>query len=269
VPTRYQRPPNVFGGLFICGKFIGCVVENIKCPHKSAANAVSTTASPLFAPVRYTTCRRIPFMSLDQYGLYLVAVLIAVLTPGPAVMLGITNSIRHNTTTSFIGALGCVSATGLMGALSAMGLGAMIMASAILFDLIRFAGAAYLIWLGIKIWRASGNPPVDVVSEQSMPHPGYLRCYLRGFLISASNPKSIAFFTALFPMFLDPEAPLMTQFAVLDTTFVLLSFASIMGYSFLAARSKNVLLGSARRWFNRVAGGIFISFGLALAASHR
>ncbi|OSQ38514.1 LysE family translocator [Thalassospira mesophila] len=208
-------------------------------------------------------------MSLDQYGLYLVAVLIAVLTPGPAVMLGITNSIRHNMTTSFVGALGCVSATGLMGALSAMGLGAMIMASAILFDIIRFAGAAYLIWLGLKMWKASGKVAVDISPDRVAVHPGYLRCYVRGFLISASNPKAIAFFTALFPMFLDPNAPLMTQFAALDGTFVILSFSSIMGYALLAARSKDFLLGSARKWFDRVAGSIFVSFGLALAASHR
>ncbi len=208
-------------------------------------------------------------MSLDQYGLYLVAVLIAVLTPGPAVMLGITNSIRHNTMTSMVGALGCVTATGLMGAFSAMGLGAMIMASAILFDMIRFAGAAYLIWLGIKMWKASGKVAMDVSGEQAIAHPGYMRTYLRGFIISASNPKAIAFFTALFPMFLDPNAPLMAQFALLDGTFVILSFLAIMGYSLLAARSKDFLLGSARKWFDRIAGGIFVSFGLALAASHR
>ncbi|WP_417843767.1 LysE family translocator [Thalassospira sp.] len=208
-------------------------------------------------------------MPLDQYGLYLIAVLIAVLTPGPAVMLGITNSIRHNLTTSMVGALGCVTATGLMGALSAMGLGAMIMTSAILFDVIRFAGAAYLIWLGIKMWKASGKVAMDIAPDHIPVHSGYLRCYMRGFLISASNPKAIAFFTALFPMFLDPNAPLMTQFAVLDTTFIILSFSSIMGYSMLAARSKDFLLGSARKWFDRVAGSIFVSFGLALAASHR
>ncbi|OKH88002.1 LysE family translocator [Thalassospira sp. TSL5-1] len=208
-------------------------------------------------------------MSLDQYGLYIIAVLIAVLTPGPAVMLAITNAVRHNTVTAMIGALGCVTATGLMGALSAMGLGAMIMASAILFDIVRFAGAAYLIWLGFKMWRASGKGAVNVSTDPAMAHPGYMRIYLRGFVVSASNPKAIAFFTALFPMFLAPNAPLLTQFAILDGTFMILSFSGIMGYSLLAARSKGFLLGSARKWFDRIAGGIFVSFGVALAVSRR
>ena len=89
-------------------------------------------------------------MTSEQFALYFLAVLIATLTPGPAIMLAISNSIRHDIKASAIGALGCVTGTGLMGLLSALGLGALIMTSGVLFTIIHYVGAAYLIWLGIR-----------------------------------------------------------------------------------------------------------------------
>ncbi|MFH1806938.1 MAG: LysE family translocator [Pseudomonadota bacterium] len=208
-------------------------------------------------------------MSPDHFGLYFLAVAVAVFTPGPAVMTGITSSIRYGFPSAMIAALGCVTATGLMGALSAMGLGAVIMASGLLFDIIRYVGAAYLIWLGWRMWANSRKAAVPQNMARMTEKPRLIRLYLRGFMVSASNPKAIAFFTALFPMFLDPDAPLMAQFLILDGTFVVMSFAAIVGYSALAARSRAFLAGSARRWFDRISGSIFVAFGIALAASHK
>lgn len=210
-------------------------------------------------------------MTSDQFALYFLAVFIATLTPGPAIMLGITNAIRYGTRASFIGALGCVTGTGLMGLFSALGLGALIMTSGILFTIIHYVGAAYLIWLGIKFWRESRLPVLDDAPEKLSQRqmPNRLRLYGQGFIVSASNPKAIAFFTALFPLFIDHEAPLAAQFAVMDTTFVIMSFSSIMGYSLFAARSRRFLTGTGRKWFQRISGSIFVSFGIGLAASAR
>ncbi|MAL40914.1 MULTISPECIES: LysE family translocator [Thalassospira] len=209
-------------------------------------------------------------MTSDQFALYFLAVFIATLTPGPAIMLGITNSIRFGPRASLIGALGCVTGTGLMGLLSALGLGALIMTSGVLFSIIHYVGAAYLIWLGIKFWRDSRLPAVEGVnSTEPKRAPGILRLYVQGFIVSASNPKAIAFFTALFPLFIDHNAPLISQFAIMDTTFVIMSFSSIMAYSMFAARSRQFLTGNGKKWFQRISGSIFVSFGIGLAVSAR
>lgn len=209
-------------------------------------------------------------MTIDQFALYFLAVFIATLTPGPAIMLGITNSIRHGVRASVIGAFGCVTGTGLMGLLSALGLGALIMTSGTLFMIIHYVGAAYLIWLGIKFWRESRLPAVENAITNSLKRtPGALRLYVQGFIVSASNPKAIAFFTALFPLFIDHDAPLASQFAIMDTTFVVMSFSSIVGYSMFAARSRKFLTGNGKKWFQRISGSIFVSFGIGLAASAR
>jgi threonine/homoserine/homoserine lactone efflux protein len=185
-------------------------------------------------------------------------------------MLAISNSIRHDIKASAIGALGCVTGTGLMGLLSALGLGALIMTSGVLFTIIHYVGAAYLIWLGIRYWRESRLPAVeDVSAEIVLRRPGILRLYVQGFIISVSNPKAIAFFTALFPIFIDHDAPLLTQFAIMDTTFVIMSFSAMMGYAFFAARSRQFLTGNGKKWFQRVSGSIFVSFGIGLAVSAR
>ncbi|RCK46222.1 MULTISPECIES: LysE family translocator [Thalassospira] len=209
-------------------------------------------------------------MTIDQFALYFLAVFIATLTPGPAIMLGITNSIRHGVRASVIGAFGCVTGTGLMGLLSALGLGALIMTSGTLFMIIHYVGAAYLIWLGIKFWRESRLPAVEnAITNSPKRTPGALRLYVQGFIVSASNPKAIAFFTALFPLFIDHDAPLASQFAIMDTTFVVMSFSSIVGYSMFAARSRKFLTGNGKKWFQRISGSIFVSFGIGLAASAR
>ncbi|WP_417812856.1 LysE family translocator [Thalassospira alkalitolerans] len=210
-------------------------------------------------------------MISEQFGLYFLAVIIAVFTPGPAVMLGITNSIRHGMAAAIIGALGYVTGTGLMGGLSAMGLGALIMTSGLLFTIVHYVGAGYLIWLGIRMWRNSRKADLPTAEPSGTGKEAFrpLRLYVRGFLVSASNPKAIAFFTALFPLFIDQNAPLAGQFIVLDGTFVVMSFSSIVIYALLAARSRAFLIGTGRKWFDRISGGIFVSFGIALWASGR
>lgn len=210
-------------------------------------------------------------MTLDEFALYFLAVLISTLTPGPAIMLGITNSIRFDIRASLLGALGCVTGTGLMGLLSALGLGALIMTSGLLFSIIHYVGAAYLIWLGIKFWRESRVAGASDIEAAVAParRPSPLRLYAQGLIVSASNPKAIAFFTALFPLFIDHTKPLATQFAIMDTTFIIMSFSSIMGYSLFAARSRRFLIGNGKKWFQRISGSIFVSFGIGLAASAR
>jgi threonine/homoserine/homoserine lactone efflux protein len=144
--------------------------------------------------------------------------------------------------------------------LSMLGLGALLAASATLFVVLKWIGAAYLVWLGIKLWRAGGAleaaPRTDVVSAAKMLG--------HAWLVTALNPKSITFFVAFLPAFLDPHADFWTQMEVFESTFLVLAFANAFGYALVASRARN-LVGNPRaiRVVNRTGGGLLIGAGIA------
>lgn len=212
-------------------------------------------------------------MDPHKYLAFLAIVIVTTLSPGPAVLLAITNGALYGPRRTAVAILGNVSALMLMAGTSALGLGALLLASTALFTALRWLGGLYLVYLGVKIWRSRTLIFDETVARRSAlrPNPGLARLYRQAFLVALSNPKAIAFFTALFPLFIAPDRPVIPQFALLALTFACFSFLILMGYA--------VLSSQARRWhsrprngklFQRLSGGIFIGFGLGLIATqHR
>lgn len=188
-----------------------------------------------------------------------------IVTPGPGVMLTLTNAIRHPWRDALAGIVGVASGTFLVATLSVIGVGAVLIASSIAFMAMKYAGAAYLIYLGVKLWRA---PPKAFI-ELPTTRASLTRRFAEGFVLQASNPNAILFFLALFPQFIDHETPDAGWAATLVGGYALLVVAIHSTYAALA-RQTRVWLSSAGggRLVNRVGGTAFILSGLALAAAN-
>ena len=209
-------------------------------------------------------------MQLQTWLFYLAAVAVLVATPGPTVLNCVTNAVNFGVRRALFGAFGSLTAVCLVMTVSAFGLGAVLATSERIFLTIKWCGAAYLIYIGIKTFRShQSNFEVENENTQvkSTSPRLLLRLYLNGFLVGASNPKALLFFTALFPQFLNPQAPQVPQFLILGLTFICCELAGLTFYSSFAVRAAPWLRAQGRaRVFNRVSGCVFIGAGALLAS---
>ncbi len=204
-------------------------------------------------------------MTFAHWLLFCGVSLLMCFTPGPAVLLAVSNSVdvgpRRTAFSSLGSALGIFTVSGLAMA----GMGAVLSVSAHAFLALKIAGAVYLVWLGVKRWRS----PEPLIGSQAGRAPAQRRerknwqLVAQGLGVSLTNPKAILFFSALFPQFIVPDAPLFTQYLVLTTTFAVLALVSHAFYVALMALVKDYVASRARL-FNRLVGGTFIGLGLAL-----
>ncbi len=207
---------------------------------------------------------------VHNWFLYLVLVLAATMTPGPAVLFAMTNATLHGLRKATFAALGNITGLLLMGAVAITGLGALLNASALAFDLIKYAGAAYLVYLGIRLFRQRGIDLNQLQGEFNPAEKSTLKIYFQAVGVALSNPKAIVFLTALFPQFIVTENPVLPQFIILISTLMVFSFLFLVFYAFLACRARFWLLKPARmKMFGRISGSIFVGFGALLASSHR
>ncbi len=207
-------------------------------------------------------------MSLDLWLIYCVAAIGLSLTPGPNGLLSLTHGacfgFRPTVYTVLGGALGFF----LLIAASLGGMGALLAASERAFTIAKWAGAAYLVYLGIRIWRAPA-PVVALASAQadaSEARPW--RLFNQGFLVAVSNPKALIFFAAFLPQFMAPGVSYGLQLAVFGGTFVAVEIAYEL---FLALMAQRIAPWLSRhgRWFNRGAGATFVGIGAALTTASR
>jgi threonine/homoserine/homoserine lactone efflux protein len=214
-------------------------------------------------PTAAASDKDFPAMTLSSWLLYLAAVLVLTVTPGPSVLMCVSTSVNLGARKAMLASLGSTSAiVGLM-SLSALGLGAALAASETLFTTLKWLGAVYLAWLGISSLLSSASEITVAEGDAAASGP---RLFGRGFLVGASNPKALLFFTAFFPQFIDPAAPQMQQFLILGGTFVAFELFWLMFYASFAARLAPWLRAPGRaRWFNRLAGGTFMGAGVLLA----
>lgn len=204
-----------------------------------------------------------------HYLLFLSICVATAASPGPAVFLAIKNGLTHGFKRTVFAVLGNLSALFIMMSISVAGLGAIILASATLFNTLKIAGGLYLIYLGIKLLRAKPMKLELAKVETSEPVP-LANLYREAFLVSITNPKAIAFCTALFPQFIDPSQSIVPQFSLLAGTFSACSFFFLSLYAAIAAKLRPQLAKEAvLRWFNRLTGLAFMSFGLGLLAGVR
>src|SRR5829696_5437608 len=194
-------------------------------------------------------------MSLELYAAYLVACLIVVLVPGPTVTLILANSIRHGTRAGLLNVLGTQVGLGLTSLMEAAGHW---------FDWLRLAGAAYLIWLGWKMIRSSRADSKAMTPTR--PRGGFLT---QGVLVALSNPKTLIFFGAFFPQFIDPARDHGLQILIMGLTAMLVAAVSDSVYALAAGRAGRALSAKRVRLLSRVSGGVLIGGGLWLAFSRR
>lgn len=202
-------------------------------------------------------------MALESWLAFLAASGVMLLIPGPTILLVIGQSLgggRRAALPLVAGvALGDLTAM----TLSLAGLGALLATSATLFTVLKWLGAAYLVWLGVKLFRA----PVEAAA---LPPVSARRAMRDAYLVTALNPKGIAFFVAFVPLFIDRDAPFLPQAVLLVASFVALAALNALAYALLAARlSGAVRRPGVRRAFNRTGGSMLIGAGLATAFTGR
>jgi threonine/homoserine/homoserine lactone efflux protein len=211
-------------------------------------------------------------MNLDSWLLFASIAFVATITPGPAILLVTTHSVTFGTRFSVATMLGNVSGLFIMSLLSVLGLSAIILHSALIFFVVKMVGAGYLVFLGIKLWRNGFGLDENrsANSREPQPGPNIFKLYMNGLFVALSNPKAIAFTTALFPQFIEPGQPMVKQFSILIVTFMFLSFACLLAYAVVAAETKSRsahvrLLGVVSKLF----GGAFVGTGFFLASATR
>ena len=195
-------------------------------------------------------------------------VLAATATPGPAVFFIMTNATLHGKRKAAFCAMGNIAGLFCMGIFSVTGLGAILNTSEIIFNIIKYCGAAYLIYLGMKLCFQKGTDFQAVHKSLKVTEVSSEKLFFQAFIVAVSNPKAIVFLTALFPQFLNIDTPLIPQFLILIATLMTLSFTFLMLYAFLAHKAKTWLARPNRfRYVSCTSGAIFMGFGVLLATS--
>ena len=203
-------------------------------------------------------------MSLGLYGAFVAATAILMLIPGPNVALIVANSIAHGARYGLLTVAGTTAAMVVQLGVTALGMTALLGDLARAFEILRWIGVGYLFWLGFNAWRA---PAADLT--KTAPQPRSPRAiFLRGFLVSLTNPKTLLFYAAFFPQFIDPGAGFAPQIALLAGTFLAVAMIVDGGWAVLAARFRGLLAVNGRLR-NRLTGGLLMGAGLGLALARK
>jgi threonine/homoserine/homoserine lactone efflux protein len=203
-------------------------------------------------------------MSLTLYAAFVAAVIVLCLIPGPNLALIVANSVSRGRRAGFATLAGTAGAMVPQLALTCFGMTALISGAAQTFALLRWLGVIYLVYLAYRAFTAP-NEDLAQVAPQPLPLG---RLALRGFLVSLSNPKTLFFFAAFFPQFVDPHAAAAPQLALLSATFLGVALTLDSGWVLLASRLAGALRGGGR-WRHRLTGGALLGAGLGLALAHK
>jgi threonine/homoserine/homoserine lactone efflux protein len=201
-------------------------------------------------------------MTVETWLAFVAASTILLVIPGPTILLVISYALGQGWRAAAPTAVGVALGDFTAMSLSMLGIGALLATSSTLFVVLKWIGAVYLVWLGVKLWRAGGTlnaEPRDTPVRAT-------RMVGHAWLVTALNPKSLTFFLAFLPQFIDPNANVLVQLSIFLTTFVTLALLNAFGYAMIASQARGIFSSErAIRVFNRVGGGLLVSAGLATA----
>jgi homoserine/homoserine lactone efflux protein len=206
-------------------------------------------------------------MNLHLFLAYCLAVAILVLLPGPIVTLVIANSLRQGTRSGFATVAGASLGNALLLGATAIGLLAFFALLSEIFQVVRWAGALYLIWLGIRAWRAHGasGTAIAPIGARSLR-----AVFLQGFLVAITNPKALVFYIAFLPQFVDANLPAAPQLLVMIGTMMIMALISDSAYALLAGRARGWFASPERqRLQSRISGTLLIGVGCGLLLARR
>jgi threonine/homoserine/homoserine lactone efflux protein len=200
-------------------------------------------------------------MSLQLYLAFVATCIALALLPGPIVTLLIANGLRHGTRAALVNIAGVQMGLAIVIGIVAIGLTTLMATLGYWFDWVRLAGAAYLVWLGIRLIRE----PVEGVGSDAPPPPPRGGFFLQGLLVSLSNPKLLVFFGAFIPQFVDMSRDHVSQVALLGVTFMVIAGITDGLYALLAGRARLFFSARRTRLLSRASGGFMIGGGIWLA----
>jgi homoserine/homoserine lactone efflux protein len=208
-------------------------------------------------------------MSLETWLAFVVAAFLISLSPGAAVVSCLAAGLRFGLGRGIWNVFGLIAGIIFVLVVAAVGLGALLTASTLAFAAVKWLGAAYLVWLGVQQWRA---PAVVVDGAAAAAQLGGTRrqIMLRGFLVNATNPKSVLFMLAVLPQFIDPARPLVMQYVICGATLAASDLVVMSAYTLFAAKALRLLRRPAQiRTMNRTFGGLLMAMGALLATFKR
>lgn len=193
---------------------------------------------------------------------------IGIVTPGPTVLLALTNGSRYGLRRASIGMAGAVVSDFVLIGAVALGLGVLLATSTFWFMVIKWLGVAYLAYLGVRMLMSKGS--LSDVGKAAVPAASSARSlFLTSFLVAVTNPKGYLFFTAFLPQFVVPGEAQAPQYAILAVLFASIDLAVMFGYAALGARALGALSRRAARWLDRICGGAFLVLAGSLALYRR
>ena len=203
---------------------------------------------------------------MENYLLFLVVAVVTVISPGPGVILTLTNTIRFGVSGAAGGIFGIAAGTFIVAGISATSLGVILATSTIAFSIMKYIGAAYLIYLGVKLWRSA--PPTMDTNKTAIKSRNLQ--FIEGLTLQLTNPKAVFFFLSVFPQFIDFTANYSNQFMLLVISYSCLVVLIHFLYACLAKKSRLWLTSEkGGRSMNRIGGGTFMCFGLGLASASK
>ncbi|MBB4275929.1 LysE family translocator [Rhizobium mongolense] len=194
---------------------------------------------------------------------------VGIATPGPTVLLALTNGSRYGTRRAIAGMLGAVLSDFVLIGAVAIGLGALLAASEFWFSVLKYLGAAYLAFLGVMMLRSQGTIETAMEVESAGGAASAFAIGLKSFMVAVTNPKGYLFFSAFLPQFIDPALPQPAQYVVLAVIFASIDFVIMFGYAAFGAQAVRLLKNSGAIWLDRISGGALIALAGSLAFYRR
>ncbi len=205
-------------------------------------------------------------MNLEVLLMYSAVSFLYIISPGPAIVLAISNGLKTNMRIVVISSLGNIVGILLLSVVSISGLGALLVTSSLLFIVVKIIGVFYLIYFGFRQFTNGKSLLSGDIYRHDKLRYIFFSFFYEAFFLAVTNPKPVLFFTALFPQFLNLDTALMPQFFIMTAIFMLFSFLSLCSYGFISKSAKSYFTNQDRMtWFHRITGGIFISMGIGLS----